>query len=128
MTEGRGRFGDRIELRGLRADGVHGVLAEEKEREQPFEVDLDLAVDLGPASRTDRLGDTVDYGLVAEAALGVVRGPPSFELIEAMADAVAAAVLAVDDRVERVTVRLRKLEPPLEVDISSVGVRLTRGR
>jgi len=36
--------GGRIELRGLRLVGTHGVLAEEQERAQPFEVDLDLSV------------------------------------------------------------------------------------
>lgn len=128
VTEGGSHSGDRIELRGLRAAGVHGVLPEEKERAQPFEVDIDLAVDLGPASATDRLTDTVDYGAVADAALRVVRGPPSFDLVEALAAAVVDAVLAVDERVEGVTVRLHKLEPPLEIDIGSVGVRLSRSR
>jgi dihydroneopterin aldolase len=51
---------DRIELRGLRALGTHGVLPEEKERAQPFEVDLALEVDLRPAGRSDALADTVD--------------------------------------------------------------------
>ena len=43
--------GDRIQLRGLRAFGTHGVLPEEKSRAQPFEIDLDLDVDLAPAGR-----------------------------------------------------------------------------
>ncbi len=55
---------DRIELRGLRALGTHGVLPEEQERPQPFEVDLDLEVDLRRAGRSDDLADTVDYGAV----------------------------------------------------------------
>ena len=42
----RRRFPDRIQLRGLRAMGTHGVLPEEQQRAQPFEVDLDLEVDL----------------------------------------------------------------------------------
>ena len=45
--DGEGGRGDRIQLRGLRAIGTHGVLPEEKSRAQPFEIDLDLAVDLG---------------------------------------------------------------------------------
>ena len=67
VTEGGGG-GDRIQLRGLRAIGTHGVLPEEKSRAQPFEIDLDLAVDLVPAGLTDLLADTVDYAAVAEAA------------------------------------------------------------
>ena len=37
---------DRIEIRGLRVLGVHGLLPEERDRPQPFEVDLDLVLDL----------------------------------------------------------------------------------
>lgn len=120
--------GDRIELRGLRAHGTHGVLPEEKGHAQPFEIDLDLEVDLATAAGSDRLSDTIDYAQVAEAAVAVVSGPRSFELLEALADAVAAAVLSVDERVAGTTVSLRKLEPPMEVDIATVGVRITRVR
>ena len=55
---------DRILVSGLREMGVHGVLAEEQERAQPFGVDLELLVDLAPAGASDALADTVDYGVV----------------------------------------------------------------
>jgi len=125
---GRGQSGDRIQLRGLRTVGTHGVLPEEKGRAQPFEIDLDLAVDLAPAASSDRLSDTVDYGGVAEAAIGIVAGSPSYELLEALAGRVAEASLATDPRITAVTVYLRKLHPPLALDIATVGVRLTRVR
>ncbi|MGH9079086.1 MAG: dihydroneopterin aldolase [Acidimicrobiales bacterium] len=123
-----GSVGDRIELRGLRVVGTHGVLPEEKTRAQPFEIDLDLAVDLTAASGSDRLSDTVDYADVAGSAAAVVSGRRSYELLEALADAVATAVLAVDPRITGTTVGLRKLEPPMVVDIGTVGVRITRVR
>ena len=117
--------GDRIELRGLRVVGTHGVLPEEKARAQPFEIDLELAVDLSLASGSDRLADTVDYGAVAELVADVVAGR-SFELLEALAGAVAQATLVSDLRITTVTVHLRKLRPPLPLDIDTVGVRITR--
>ncbi len=119
---------DRIELRGLRAVGTHGVLIEEQERAQPFEIDLDLAVDLRPAGESDVLADTVDYGAVADAAAATVAGPRSFALLEALAWHVADAVLDIDHRIAGVTVALRKLRPPLAVDIDTVGVRVVRTR
>jgi len=119
---------DRIELRGLRAVGTHGVLVEEQERAQPFEIDLDLAVDLRPAGVSDSLADTVDYGSVAVVATTTVEGPRSFALLEALAWHVADAVLDVDHRITGVTVTLRKLRPPLAVDIDTVGVRVVRDR
>jgi len=120
--------GDRIELRGLRVLGRHGVLPEEQARSQPFEVDLDLTVDLAPAASSDRLADTVDYAAVVDAVGRVVAGPPSVQLLEALAGAVASSVLAADARVAAVTVALRKLRPPLPHDLATVGVRITRSR
>ena len=111
---------DRIELRGLRALGICGVLPEERERPQPFEVDL------APAGRSDDLDDTVDYGTLAEAVVAVVQ-ETRFQLLEALAAAVAECALA-DARVVAVTVRLRKLRPPVPVDLASSGVRIRRER
>ncbi len=119
-------MGDQIQLRGLRVLGTHGVLPEEKDRAQPFELDLDLTVDLTAAGRSDRLDDTVDYGGVADTAAAIVSAGRSFELLEALAAAVAEATLAADSRITSVSVSLRKLQPPLAVDIGTVGVRITR--
>ena len=118
--------GDRIELRGLRVLGRHGVLPEERERDQPFEVDLDVEADLSPAGCSDDLGDTLDYGAVARAAAAVVAGEPS-ALLERVAQRIADAVLA-DERVASVTVAVRKLRPPVPVDLATAGVRVTRRR
>ncbi len=128
MTVGDGAPNDRIELRGLRCVGTHGVLLEEQERAQPFEVDLDLDVDLRPAGVSDALADTVDYGAVADVVAATVSGDRSYSLLEALAWHVADAVLDVDRRITGVTVALRKLRPPLAVDIETVGVRVVRHR
>ncbi len=127
-VDGDGDRGDRIQLRGLRASGVHGVLPEEKERAQPFEMDLDLAMDLSVAAGSDQLSDTVDYADVADTAVGIVSGGRSFDLLEALGGAVADATLASDRRIDSVTVHLRKLRPPMDVEITTVGVRITRIR
>ena len=47
-----------IVLRGLRFMGAHGVLAQEAVQVQPFEVDLELWLDLSEAGRTDDLAAT----------------------------------------------------------------------
>jgi dihydroneopterin aldolase len=127
-AEPRPGASDRIELRGMRVLGTHGVLPEEKGRPQPFEIDLDLVVDLAPAAVSDRLDDTVDYGGVAETAAAIVAGATSYELLEALAGAIARATLASDLRITSVRVGLRKLQPPLAVDIATVGVSITRHR
>lgn len=118
---------DRIEVRALRVVATHGALPEERERAQPFELDLDVWVDTGAAGASDQLTDTVDYATVVERVAALVRDT-SFTLLEALAEAVAQAVSEVDARVERVAVTVRKLRPPIGEDVGSVGVALERGR
>jgi dihydroneopterin aldolase len=117
---------DRIEIRDLRVLGIHGALPEERGRAQPFSVDLDIVADLGPAGASDDLADTIDYGALAEAAAAEVAGPAA-ALLEHLADRIAARVLELSGaRARSVTVTLRKLRPPVPVDVSSIGVRITR--
>ena len=105
--------------------GIHGALPEEHDRAQPFEVDVELEVDLTVAGRTDALADTVDYGAVAVAAERVVAGE-RHRLLERLAARIADDVLRVDGRIRSVTVAVRKLRPPLPMDLASAGVRITR--
>ena len=70
---------DRIVIAGLRELGVHGVLAEEQTRPQPFEVDVELSVDASRAGESDALEHTVDYSAVAESVSRVVRSERASE-------------------------------------------------
>jgi 7,8-dihydroneopterin aldolase/epimerase/oxygenase len=119
-------MGDRLELRGLRVVGTHGALAEEQSRAQPFEVDLDVEADLSVAGRTDALDDTLDYGALVATAERVVQ-TEHHQLLERIAQRVAEEVLA-DERVDAVTVTIRKLRPPVPQDLATSAVRITRSR
>ena len=118
---------DRIELRGLRVDAICGVLPHERTTPQPLEIDLDLAVDLRAAGASDALTDTVDYGAVTTAVDRVATALEP-QLLEHLAERIAAEVLALDDRVDAVTVAVRKLEPPVTERLATSGVRITRAR
>jgi len=115
---------DRIVIAGIRALGVHGVLPEEQVRAQPFEVDLELLVDLGPAGASDALDDTVDYGSVCDAVSRVVECE-HYALLERLATRIAE-VCRADSRVEGVIVEVRKMQPPVTARVDHVGVRLER--
>jgi dihydroneopterin aldolase len=119
--------GDRIEILDLRVLGVHGVLPEERERAQPFSIDLVAWVDMRAAVQSDNLGDTVDYGALAELVADVVSRH-SYQLLEALAGRLAGAALIMDPRLSAVAVTVRKLRPPLALDIASTGVRVYRSR
>lgn len=120
---------DRLTLRGMRFEARHGVLAHEKVEPQPFEVDVVLHADLSRASETDALADTVDYAALYELVRAIVTGP-SFDLIEALAGAIARAVLAATDPalVGGVEVRVRKPQAPIDGELDTVEAALLRRR
>jgi len=121
---GADRSADRIVLRGIRAEGVHGVLPEEQVRAQPFEVDAVLTVDLHRAAETDVLADTVDYGAIIDAIARVITNE-HHQLLERLADRIAV-VCRSDARVQQVAVTVRKLRPPVAAAIEHVAVEIVR--
>lgn len=115
---------DFIGLRGLKALGRHGIAPGERDRPQPFEIDLKLYVDLSAAAKSDNIADTIDYGPLCEQVVAVVENE-SFDLIEILAERITQVAKA-DERVEKVTVSLRKLRPPVATQLDSAGVTITR--
>jgi dihydroneopterin aldolase len=115
---------DRLLISGLRQMGVHGVLAEEQERAQPFGVDVELLVDLAAAGASDDLADTVDYGAVCDAVRAVIADE-HHQLLERLAQRIAE-VCGADPRVQGVVVEVRKLDPPVRARVDHVAVRIER--
>jgi dihydroneopterin aldolase len=115
---------DRIVITGIRALGVHGALPEERARSQPFEVDVEMEVDLSIPGQSDHLPDTVDYAAVAEAVVRVVESE-RHHLLERLATRVCE-VCKADERVSAVTVTVRKIHPPVRALLDHVGVTIRR--
>lgn len=117
---------DRIVLSGLRAFGRHGVYDFERAAGQEFVVDVTLELDLGPATRSDDVRDTVHYGELAERLVAIVSGEP-VNLIETLAERLATACLA-DGRVDGVTVTVHKPQAPIPHEFADVAVTIHRRR
>ena len=93
---------------------------------QPFVVDLICELDLAPAGADDDLGQTIDYGHLAQAVVADVEGDP-LDLIEALAERIAETCLGYP-AVQRVEVTVHKPHAPLPVQVADVAVTLTRSR
>jgi dihydroneopterin aldolase len=115
---------DRILISGLRELGVHGVLPEEQVRPQPFEVDVELVVDVTAAGASDDLEDTVDYSALCEAVRRVVSSE-QYRLLERLATRIAE-VCRADPRVVSAIIEVRKLNPPVRAMLDYVAVRVER--
>jgi 7,8-dihydroneopterin aldolase/epimerase/oxygenase len=120
-----GRF-DRITLTGIAGHGHHGVFPEERQQGQPFVVDVSCELDLSAAAATDDLGQTIDYGQLAQAVVDDVERDP-LNLIEALAERIARTCLAYA-AVQRVEVTVHKPHAPMPVPVADVAVSLTRSR
>lgn len=117
---------DTIEISGLRVFGHHGVFDFEKREGQTFVIDVVLEADLSMAADSDELGDTVDYGTLAQRMASEVA-KTRFDLIERLAGHLLDVVLT-DPLVQAAEIRIAKPDAPVDVDLDFVAVRLRRQR
>jgi dihydroneopterin aldolase len=124
LPNGRTVMGDRILITGIQFHGYHGVRHEERQLGQRFVVDVELALDLGPAAGADNLAATVDYERVCALVVGVGTAG-RFRLLETLAGRIASALLE-EFPVQQVTVRATKPAPPIPGIVAGVSVEITR--
>lgn len=112
-----------IFVRELAVDTVIGVLPHEKLKPQRILVSLDIAaLETGDAG-SDRLADVVDYdAIVATARALAAQG--NVNLLETLAERIAAATLPLDPRI--LTVRVSISKPEIYGDARSVGIEIER--
>jgi dihydroneopterin aldolase len=118
---------DRITLDDMVFHARHGVHEHEKVEAQRFEVDVELFLDLQPAGLEDDLERTLDYGRVYETVRTIVEST-TFNLIEALAEAIAHELLSEFPALEELEVRVRKPEVKLGGPLRSAGVQIRRRR
>ncbi|MCM8750122.1 dihydroneopterin aldolase [Thermomicrobiaceae bacterium CFH 74404] len=119
---------DVIILRGMVFYGYHGVHPEEQRLGQRFLVDLEARCDLRPAGTSDEPAQTVNYSDLYRVAREIVEGRPR-QLVETLAEEIAAGVLARFPLVESVTVTVWKPGAPIAGSVlERVGVQITRER
>ena len=117
---------DKIILKGIQFHGYHGVAEAERQLGQKYEIDLELMTELSAAGKTDDLAYTINYAEVVQLVIEIgTQG--SFQLFEALAETIAAAILA-RFQIEEVRVAVKKLSPPIEPRLTYAGVEIHRTR
>lgn len=116
--------GDAIFITGIEFEASHGYTAAERKLTRRFRCDIELERDLGPAAKSDRIQDTLDYRKVCSLAveIGTTR---TFRLLETLAGAIADAIQAHFPGTG-VTITVQKMAPPCPGAPVSTGVRLVR--
>ena len=119
-------MGDHVRLNDVVFFAHLGVSEAEREVGQRIHIDVDLTVDLDPASRTDDLHDTVNYEAVFREISRVVDGS-RYRLLESLAGSIAGALLD-GFPAQEVRVRVRKPNVPFAGSLSSAEVEMVRRR
>ncbi|HLS85593.1 MAG TPA: dihydroneopterin aldolase [Burkholderiales bacterium] len=83
---------DAIFLRDLRVDALIGIHKRERAAPQTISFDLEIGIANRAVFESDRVADCIDYAKVAARVAEIAKGR-HFNLVEVLADHVAAAIL-----------------------------------
>lgn len=115
---------DAIRIRDLEVGCTIGINPDERTREQPLFVQVELAIDLAAAGRSAAIGDTCNYDRVADEVAALLKFR-RYRLLESAAEELSAMLLAVHRGVTGVRLRLDKPEA-LRGRAASAGVEVRR--
>ncbi|MCY7817997.1 dihydroneopterin aldolase [Bacillus haynesii] len=118
---------DKVHVEGMEFYGYHGVFKEENKLGQRFRVDLTAFLDLSEAGKTDNIDATINYAELYKLCKEVVEGEP-VNLVETLAETIAAKVLEKFEAVQECTVKVVKPDPPIPGHYKSVAIEMTRKR
>lgn len=114
-----------IRIRDLERPFFVGANATEKGRRQRLRINVWMYVEEDRAHDSDDLADTVSYSDVVRGIDALALSDRHVELVETVAERVAALALA-DPRVKRAVVAVEK--PDVYAHVGAVGVRIERWR
>jgi dihydroneopterin aldolase len=103
----------------------HGHYQEEQIVGNRFLVDLEMDADLTEAADSDNLNDAVNYQQAYQIIKNEMRRTKS-NLLENIGKRILDALFAEMEGIEKASIRVRKLNPPMGGPIKSVGIKMSR--
>jgi dihydroneopterin aldolase len=103
----------------------HGHYQEEQIVGNRFLLDLEMEADLAAPANSDTLKDAVNYQLAYKIIKHEMRRTKS-KLLENIGKRILDALFTEMEGVEKATIRIRKLNPPMGGPIKSVGIEMSR--
>lgn len=83
---------DKIFIHALKTEAIIGIFDWERQVKQTVLVDLELAVDIRKAARSDSIDDTLNYKRIAKRVLAFVEAS-SYHLVETLSENIAMLIL-----------------------------------
>lgn len=115
-----------IKVENIRVFANHGCLTEETKIGSDYRVDLEVKANLQPSAKSDLLSDTVDYVFLNRIVREEMKKPT--HLLETVAKRILVRILNESEMVNKVTVAISKLNPPIGGDVEMVTIKMTEKR
>ncbi len=115
----------KIGLEDVRIHAPHGFFEEEHRMGNEFSIDVEVEATITEAAENDDLGGTVNYATIYYLLQAEMKKPT--QLLEALAYRMGNRILNQFDSVLSVTLRLRKLNPPLGGKVGAAVVEVSLG-
>lgn len=113
-----------IQINNVKLYAYHGCLEEEALIGANYIVDIEIFTDYSLAAKNDDLKMTVDYCDVYQIVKREMK--IRSKLIEHAAERIANALKKEIDGIDKVNVQLTKIAPPVNGDVGSVSVIITK--
>jgi 7,8-dihydroneopterin aldolase/epimerase/oxygenase len=113
-----------IQIEGMEFYAFHGHYKEEQIVGNRFLVDLTLETDMDKAVESDNLKDAVNYQIAYEIVK--LQMEKNSHLLENIAGRILDAIYAEMEGIQKATVKVSKMNPPVGGKINSVSVVLSR--
>lgn len=115
-----------ITLKNIKVYAYHGCLVEEKKIGSDYRVDLKVKADLNISAHSDQLSDTVDYvhlNLIVKEEMAIRS-----KLLEHAAERILNRILEELPLVEKATVDVSKINPPIGGNVQMVTITRSKKR
>ena len=115
-----------IKVENIRVFSHHGCLKEETIIGSDYRVDVEVKVNLKKSSKSDNLNDTVDYVLLNRIVKEEMAIPS--KLLEHVADRIIKRFFDESQQIQKATVGVSKINPPIGGDVEKVTIVLSEKR
>lgn len=116
---------DKIYLKGMEFYAYHGHYEEEKIAGTRISIDIDLWTDTSKAQITDNLNDALNYQEVYAIVNTIVK-TQKFNLLEKLAETIISTLYQKLEKIKKVRVRIKKINPYLGGNVANVGVDIKK--
>ncbi|MGV6845226.1 MAG: dihydroneopterin aldolase [Lutibacter sp.] len=115
-----------IKIKNIRVYAYHGCLIEEGKIGSEYRVDLKVYANLTKSAKTDDLTDTVDYvhlNRIVKTEMAIRS-----KLLEEVASRILQKIMLEIELVNKATVAISKINPPIGGNVAMVTVEMTKKR